>query len=103
MASSEWMELENISRDIADSHGRLEAARSVGSNGLAQVLQKEITALEDRRSQLLAKIANSVVADQPEPTESQAAAPEEEPVEEEVEDEVAEPEPPSPEIVTPLP
>lgn len=80
MASSEWMELENLSRDIADSNGRLEAAKLVGSHGLAQVIQKEIAQLEERRSQLLSNIATSVVGeqgdtakDQPAPQDNQAA------------------------------
>ena len=63
MASSEWMELENLSSEIANSISRLEAAKLVGSNGLAQVIEKEIAALEERRSRLLATIASSVVGD----------------------------------------
>ena len=61
MAASEWMELENLSSEIANSISRLEAAKLVGSNGLAQVIEKEIAALEERRSRLLANIASSVV------------------------------------------
>jgi hypothetical protein len=54
------MEMETLSRDIADSNSRLEGAKLVGSDGLAQVIQKEIGQLERRRSDLLANIANVV-------------------------------------------
>src|SRR3954451_22930944 len=66
MASSEWMDLENLSREIADSNGRLEAAKAVGSLDLAQVLQREIEEMEERRSRILGHIASSVVGHQPE-------------------------------------
>ena len=72
MAASEWMELENLSSEIANSISRLEAAKLVGSNGLAQVIQKEIAALEERRSRLLANIASAVVGDKSEETEPEA-------------------------------
>jgi hypothetical protein len=65
MASSEWMDLENLSRDIADSSGRLEAARAVGSFDLAKVLEREIDEMERRRSRILGHIASSVVGQQP--------------------------------------
>jgi hypothetical protein len=66
MASSEWMDLENLSREIADSNGRLEAAKAVGSLDLAKVLQREIEEMEERRSRILGHIASSVVGHQPE-------------------------------------
>lgn len=72
MAASEWMELENLSSEIANSISRLEAAKSVGSNGLAQVIQKEIAVLEERRSRLLASIASSVVGDNNDETEPES-------------------------------
>lgn len=61
MATSDWMEMENLSRDITDANSRMEAAKSVGSDDVAQVLHKEITQLEARRAKLLANIATSVV------------------------------------------
>lgn len=64
MASSEWMELENLSREISDSQGRLEAAKSVESFELAAVLEREIAEMEERRGKLLAHIANSVVGEE---------------------------------------
>jgi len=68
MASSEWMDLENLSRDIADSSARLEAARAVGSFDLAKLLEREIDEMERRRSRILGHIASSVVGQQPEAT-----------------------------------
>jgi hypothetical protein len=65
MASSEWVDLENLSRDIADSNGRLEAAKAVGSFDLADVLQREIEDMEERRSRILGHIASNVVGQQP--------------------------------------
>ena len=64
MASSEWLELENLSHEIADTQGRLDAAKSVESLDLADLLEREIVDMEERRSKLLANIATSVVADQ---------------------------------------
>src|SRR5437764_12822615 len=64
MASSEWVELENLSREIADTPGRLDAAKSVESLDLADLLEREIADVEERRRKLLANIAHSVVADQ---------------------------------------
>src|SRR5262249_56008795 len=64
MASSEWMELENLSREISDSQGRLEAAKSVESFELAAVLEREIAEMEERRGKLLAHIANSVIGEE---------------------------------------
>ena len=61
MGSSAWMELETLSNEIADSQGRLEAAKSVGSDGLVQVLEQEIAQLEERRTRILANIATSVI------------------------------------------
>ena len=61
MATSAWVEMENLSRDIADANGRIEAAKSVGSNAVSQVLHKEIAQLEARRVKLLTNIATSVV------------------------------------------
>src|SRR5947209_15503046 len=53
--------MENLSRDIADANSRVETAKSVGSNDIAQVLHKEIAQLEARRAKLLTNIATSVV------------------------------------------
>jgi hypothetical protein len=60
MASSEWMELESLSRDIADSQGRVEAAKSIGSFDLAQVIEQEVALMEERRTQVLAHLADVI-------------------------------------------
>lgn len=73
MGSSAWMELETLSNEIADSQGRLEAAKSVGSDGLVQVLEQEIAQLEERRTRILANIATSVIGSS-DPGQQPAAA-----------------------------
>ena len=82
MALSEWLELENLSTEIADTQGRLDAAKSVESLDLADLLEREIVDMEERRSKLLANIATSVVADknsaqseQRDPEDSDTAGP----------------------------
>ena len=72
MASSEWMELQNLSNEILDSQGRLEAAKSVGSLDLAEVLAQEIAEMEKRRERVLAHIANSVITEGAEHGETKA-------------------------------
>lgn len=72
MASSEWMELQNLSNEILDSQGRLEAAKSVGSLDLAEVLAQEIAEMEKRRERVLAHIANSVITEGAEQGETEA-------------------------------
>ncbi len=73
MASSEWMELQNLSNEILDSQGRLEAAKSVGSLDLAEVLAQEIAEMEKRRERVLAHIANSVITEGAEQGEQKSA------------------------------
>src|SRR5947209_19381803 len=63
MLTSEWLELENLSTEIADTQGRPDAAKSAESLDLADLLEREIVEMEERRSKLLANIATSVVAD----------------------------------------
>src|SRR5690349_16037640 len=72
-AASEWMQLEDLSEEITQSNTRLDAARSSGSHAVAQVIEKEVTQLEQRRSQLLANIAQTVIGEQ-EPNEDRASA-----------------------------
>src|SRR5215471_17873725 len=68
MASSEWEEVESLSRDIGDARERLQAAKARRKSDLARVLEQEIAELEKRQGELLAVIANSVVAQQGEAT-----------------------------------
>lgn len=93
MASSEWMELETLSQSIADSQGRLEAAKSVGSFELAQVIEKEIAAMEERRTQVLGHLANVITGTGEQKDNSEPA--------EGAQQEIAEAEPEKPEVVDP--
>ena len=73
-AASEWMELEDLSSEIGQSNARLQAARSAGSHAVAQLIQKEVAQLEERRDKLLANIAKSFIEEQPEPSENRPSA-----------------------------
>ena len=73
MGSSGWMELETLSNEIADTQGRLEAAKSVGSDSLVQVLEQEIAQLEERRTRILGNIATSVIGSSDTAQQSPAA------------------------------
>jgi len=56
MALSDWTELENLSGEIADSQGRLAAARSTQNHGLVKLLERQITEAEKWRDRLLSQI-----------------------------------------------
>lgn len=102
MASSEWMELESLSRQIADSQGRVEAAKSIGSFDLANVIEQEIALMEERRTQVLAHLAD-VITGTGEPEEDPGPAENaQEEIAEAIEEEIAapEPRPQQPEIVS---
>src|SRR5882724_5371104 len=58
--SFEWMELEAVSRKIADAQGRLAAASSSKNYGLVRVLEQQIAEAEKRRSRLLALITTQI-------------------------------------------
>jgi hypothetical protein len=60
MTALVWTELESASGQLADAQKRLEAAKSVGSFDVAAVLEREIAEMEERRGNLLARIANGV-------------------------------------------
>lgn len=60
MTALVWTELESASGQLADAQRRLEAAKSVGSFDVAAVLEREIAEMEERRGNLLARIANGV-------------------------------------------
>jgi hypothetical protein len=57
MGLSDWMDLELLSRKLADAQGRLARARSTQNHGLVQVLEKEIAAAEGLREQVVSHIA----------------------------------------------
>ena len=56
MALSDWTELENLSGEIADSQGRLAAARSTQNHGLVKLLERQISEAEKWRDRLLSQI-----------------------------------------------
>src|SRR5437016_5874555 len=86
MALSDWTELENLSGEIADSQGRLAAARSTQNHGLVKLLERQITEAEKWRDRLLSQItarlttspgtaarrreAAAVAGEQPKPAEA---------------------------------
>jgi hypothetical protein len=73
MPSSQWEELESLSRDIGDARERLQSAKARRKSDMARVLEQEIADLEKRQGELLAVIANSVVAEQEEATAASPA------------------------------
>ena len=64
MTSFVWAELEDLSRQLANTQKRLEAAKSVGSFDLADLLEQEIAEMEERRGSLLTRIANGVLGEE---------------------------------------
>jgi hypothetical protein len=62
MALSDWTELENLSGEIADSQGRLAAARSTQNHGLVKLLERQITEAEKWRDRLLSQITARLTA-----------------------------------------
>lgn len=62
MSSFEWMELQTLTSDIAESRSRLAAARSSKDQRLTRALEQEIRSAEDRRSRLLAHITSHVAS-----------------------------------------
>ncbi len=61
MAAPEWAELDSLTQSIADLRVHQEAAKSVESHDLAATIEQEIAQLEERRNQLLARLAQDVV------------------------------------------
>ena len=62
MSSFEWMELQTLTSDIANSRSRLADARSHRDHRLARVLETEIAAAEQRRAGLLAYITTHLAS-----------------------------------------
>jgi hypothetical protein len=80
MALSDWTELENLSGEIADSQGRLAAARSTQNHGLVKLLERQITEAEKWRDRLLSQItARLTTSPGPARRREPAAAAEEQP------------------------
>jgi hypothetical protein len=78
MESSDWMDLEVLSRKLADAQSRLERARSTQNHGLVGVLEKEIASvqsLHDRMvSNIAAHLASSHRLDRRDPPSSQTSS-----------------------------
>jgi len=55
---SDWTELENLSGEIADSQGRLAAARATQNHGLVKLLERQILEAEKWRDRLLQQITS---------------------------------------------
>ena len=58
MGLSDWTELENLSGEIADSQGRLAAARATQNHGLVKLLERQILEAEKWRDRLLQQITS---------------------------------------------
>src|ERR1700676_5347259 len=56
----EWMELETLSKEIAHSQSRLDAARATKNHGLVKLLQREIGETAERRARILAGITKGL-------------------------------------------
>jgi len=55
---ADWTELENLSGEIADSQGRLAAARATQNHGLVKLLERQILEAEKWRDRLLQQITS---------------------------------------------
>jgi hypothetical protein len=60
MSKFEWMELETLSKEIAHSQSRLDAARATKNHGLVKLLQREIGETAERRARILAGITKGL-------------------------------------------
>jgi len=64
MTSSNWSEVEKLSRDIADTETWLAQAEAAENFDLAMTLQRQIAVMEERRHELLGDIAGAVLEQQ---------------------------------------
>ena len=90
MSSFEWMELQTLTSDIAESRSRLAAARSGKDHRLTRVLEQEIRTAEERRNRLLAHITNHVASATEQTPRAAGSAPPLDPAEETAPDEARE-------------
>lgn len=65
MDAFEWMELQSLTSDVAAARARLASARSAKDRHLIRSLEQEITAAEERRTQLLAHLTTHIAASGP--------------------------------------
>jgi hypothetical protein len=61
MAASEWTELDSLTRTISDLQTHQKAAKSVGSDDVAEKIEQEMVEMEERRNQLLEQLAEDAV------------------------------------------
>src|SRR5205809_2027017 len=74
MALSDWTELENLSGEIADSQGRLAAARATQNHGLVKLLERQILEAEKWRDRLLQQITSRLTVSSAKGAREDAAA-----------------------------
>ena len=60
MNSFEWLELDNLSREVAGLEDHLCAARKTGNYGLVKLLEHQLHESEKRRTRLLELIAKQM-------------------------------------------
>jgi hypothetical protein len=65
MSRFEWMELDNVSREIAHAQSRLDAARASKNHGLTRLLEREIAERAERRARILADITKGLAVAKP--------------------------------------
>jgi hypothetical protein len=71
---SDWTELENLSGEIADSQGRLAAARATQNHGLVKLLERQILEAEKWRDRLLQQITSRLTVSSAKGAREDAAA-----------------------------
>ena len=74
MGLSDWTELENLSGEIADSQGRLAAARATQNHGLVKLLERQILEAEKWRDRLLQQIPSRLTVSSAKGAREDAAA-----------------------------
>ena len=74
MGLSDWTELENLSGEIADSQGRLAAARATQNHGLVKLLERQILEAEKWRDRLLQQITSRLTVPSAKGAREDAAA-----------------------------
>jgi hypothetical protein len=65
MSRFEWMELDNVSREIAHAQSRLDAARATKNHGLTRLLEGKIAEKAELRVRILGDITKGLAAAKP--------------------------------------
>jgi hypothetical protein len=74
MGSFEWLELETLSREIADLEDRLGDAKSTKNHGLMRLLEKNLGDAKHRRERVLDAISRHMASSAAAPSGKKAAA-----------------------------